>query len=143
MKRITSSLALMAGLVFSGSASATLIDRGNGLIFDDVLNITWLQDANAGAGSPFDNGLNTTDGFMTWQNAVNWAANLVFQGFDDWRLPTTTQPDPNCSGQFDPGGGFPLQGFGFGCTGSEMGHLFNVDGITTAGPGPFTNIQSS
>ena len=29
-----------------GSASAALIDRGNGLIYDNGLNITWLQDAN-------------------------------------------------------------------------------------------------
>jgi hypothetical protein len=28
-----------------GSASATMIDCGNGLIYDNVLNITWLQDA--------------------------------------------------------------------------------------------------
>ena len=27
-------------------AGATLIDRGGGLIYDTVLNITWLQDAN-------------------------------------------------------------------------------------------------
>jgi len=31
-------------LLMSTQASATLIDRGSGLIYDDVLNITWLQD---------------------------------------------------------------------------------------------------
>ncbi|PCJ83805.1 MAG: hypothetical protein COA54_14955 [Thiotrichaceae bacterium] len=35
-----------------------------------------------------------------------------------------------------------MQGFGTGCTGSEMGNLFNVDGISSAAPGPFSNIQS-
>ena len=34
---------------FSTPATATLIDRGNGLIFDNVLNITWLQNANYAA----------------------------------------------------------------------------------------------
>ena len=37
------------GCVFLSTAipvSATLIDRGNGLIYDDAQNITWLQDAN-------------------------------------------------------------------------------------------------
>lgn len=59
-------------------SSAILIDRGNGLIYDDVLDITWLQDADAG-------------GFHFWPDAVVWAAGLVFplvNGFDDWRLPS-------------------------------------------------------
>ena len=30
----------------SGAAQATLIDRGGGLIYDSVLNVTWLQNAN-------------------------------------------------------------------------------------------------
>jgi hypothetical protein len=46
MQNKASTLALLAGMVFTGSAQATLLDRGNGLIYDDVLNITWLQDAN-------------------------------------------------------------------------------------------------
>ena len=74
--------------------SAALIDRGGGLIYDDVLNITWLQDANYGAGSSYDNGSSTTDGRMTWDNAVAWATNLSYYDsvrnitYDDWRLPT-------------------------------------------------------
>lgn len=39
-------LAFTAALGFSGAAGAGLIDRGGGLIYDDVLDITWLQDAN-------------------------------------------------------------------------------------------------
>jgi hypothetical protein len=42
-------LAFTATLSFSGAANALLFDRGNGLIYDDVLNITWLQDANYAA----------------------------------------------------------------------------------------------
>ena len=33
-------------LLLSFNATAALYDRGNGLIYDDVLDITWLQDAN-------------------------------------------------------------------------------------------------
>ncbi|NNF16437.1 MAG: hypothetical protein HKN70_06795 [Gammaproteobacteria bacterium] len=32
--------------MLSVSTTAALHDRGNGLIYDDVLDITWLQDAN-------------------------------------------------------------------------------------------------
>ena len=33
-----------------GTSHAALIDRGGGLIYDDVLNITWLQDAGYALG---------------------------------------------------------------------------------------------
>jgi len=69
-----------------GTAQAATFDRGNGLIYDDVLDITWLQNANLGAGSIFDDGSNNTDGRMTWNSAVAWADDLSFGGFDDWRL---------------------------------------------------------
>jgi hypothetical protein len=36
-------LVLPAGL--SGTAQVTLIDCGSGLIYDEVLNVTWLADA--------------------------------------------------------------------------------------------------
>ena len=39
-------LIAVAALGFGSAASqAALIDRGGGLIYDDVLNVTWLQDA--------------------------------------------------------------------------------------------------
>lgn len=113
-------------LLGAGSAHATLIDRGGGLIYDADLNITWLADANYGAGSLYDNGTidrpSTTDGRMTWDNAMAWAADLTYYDtvravtYSDWRLPTTLQPDPSCSTAF------PL--VGYNCSGSEMGHLF-------------------
>ena len=81
MKRIILAVGVMVGLLIAGKAQALLIDRGNGLIYDNVLNITWLQDANYAQTSGFD-----TDGMMNWANANAWAANLVYQGFSDWRL---------------------------------------------------------
>jgi hypothetical protein len=71
-----------------GSAQAALIDRGGGFIYDDVLDITWTQNANI-------------NGEDNWANHVAWAAgysqtHTVYGTFDDWRLPTTLQPDPSC-----------------------------------------------
>ncbi|EGK72256.1 hypothetical protein METUNv1_01372 [Methyloversatilis universalis FAM5] len=35
-----------AGTLASGVAQAPLHDRGGGLVYDDVLDVTWLADAN-------------------------------------------------------------------------------------------------
>ena len=110
-------------------AGATLIDRGNGLIFDDDLNITWLQDANLAVTNQFGLTLGVLSaeiaptGGMSWFSANNWIAGMNaanYKGFSDWRLPTTTQPDLSCSIQnlF----GIVGQSGGLGCTGSEIGH---------------------
>ena len=88
-------LLLTMVLVFGylGTSNATLFDRGGGLIYDDVLDITWLQNTNYGAGSIYDNGNSITDGRMTWPNAVEWAENLIFYDsvrdidLENWRLP--------------------------------------------------------
>ena len=73
MKNMLLVVALVLG--FSGPAGAPLIDRDNGLIYDDVLDITWLQDASFG-------------GNMNWNDSVAWADDLIFGGYDDWRLPS-------------------------------------------------------
>lgn len=83
MKRL--GLAIVCSLAM-GEADADLIDRGGGLIFDTRLNITWLANANLGAGSSFDDG--PGDGRMTARAALAWADDLVYGGFSDWRLPT-------------------------------------------------------
>jgi hypothetical protein len=44
------------------------------MLYDDVLDITWLQNANA-------------FGQSTWEDAMAWADGLSFGGFTDWRLP--------------------------------------------------------
>jgi chemotaxis response regulator CheB len=42
----TAMVALLTGLGFTGTSQAALFDRGGGLIYDDINNVTWLQDAN-------------------------------------------------------------------------------------------------
>ena len=77
----------------SGAVQAALFDRGGGLIYDDDLNVTWLANANYGAGSVYDDLASSTDGRMSWANAVSWAANLSYYDsvrnvtYTDWRLP--------------------------------------------------------
>lgn len=138
---LTGLMAVGLSLGLAGGVHAALIDRGLfddgfggsvNLIYDSTQDITWLGDANFGAGSAFDDGISATDGHMSWASAMAWAASLTVGGFTDWRLPTTLEPDPSCSN-------FPAASFG--CTGSEMGHLANADGVTTASPGPFINVQ--
>lgn len=107
IKKIGAQL-LLAGMLISGSAQAALLDRGGGLIYDTLLNVTWLQNANFAVGSPYDNGPSNLDGRMTWDSATAWASDLSFGGFSDWRLPTA---EPNCSYQWD-------------CDYGEIGHLF-------------------
>lgn len=83
MKKLTTFVAICT-VLSSGAAQAALTDRGGGLLYDDVLNITWLQDANYAKTSGYD-----ADGLMNWGEANTWAANLTYAGYDDWRLPST------------------------------------------------------
>lgn len=93
MKIVQILLAAALLLTAAGTAQAALFDRGGGLIYDDDLNVTWLKDANYGAGSAYDDLASSTDGRMSWNNAVSWAANLSYYDsvrnvtYTDWRLP--------------------------------------------------------
>ena len=92
---------LLAGLAtgvvmlgMAGVASAALIDRGGGLLYDDVLNITWLQDANYAKTSGY-----VVDGKMSLDAANSWADHLVYHDnvrnidYTDWRLPKNMGAD--------------------------------------------------
>jgi hypothetical protein len=86
-------------LIFcSKTPFAALHDRGGGLIYDDVLNITWLQDANYARTQGY--GL-IQNGGLTWYDALTWAANLTYHDsvrnvtWDDWRLPDISPLDPS------------------------------------------------
>lgn len=135
MKKTRNSRAalLCAGALFAaaGTAQAALQDRdldGDSVIdafYDTELDITWLRNANV-------------NGAMDWDSAVAWADDFSFAGYDDWRLPTTLQPDPSCTEQSG-------ASYGYDCTGSEMGHLWYVELGNTAGAmtntGDFQNLQ--
>lgn len=120
-------VALCAGIFSLGlvsTANATLLSRLGGLAYyDTVLDITWATDAN----------INGSD---TWDNQQTWVSGLTIGGIGGWRLPSA---DVNGNGSVADcrGGGVA------GCSDNEMGHLFWEEGITSASPGVFTNVQSN
>ncbi len=113
------------------------------MIYDDALNITWLSDwdyaVTSGYAATNVGGSGTdeikADGGMGWDAANNWANNLVYGGFNDWRLPSTLQPDPSCNDSLDAGVPYGVQSFGYNCSGSEMGHMYYDNwGVTEGSP---------
>lgn len=64
-------------------------------------------------------------GLLTWPDAMDWADTLIYAGYDDWRLPVSD----TCTGT--------------GCSASEMGYLYYVEGVTPSTPGVFQNLQNS
>ncbi len=141
-----------------GPAQAALENRGGGMIYDTVLNVTWLQDANYAKTSG-----NDADGRMNWSAANIWASNLLYGGYDDWRLPTVGPIGSAFDTKFSNNG---TTDFGYGNTSpnSELAYMYYVNlgnlGFCTpnnADPnfacdeqigwglkntGPFTNLQS-
>ena len=122
----------------AGTAQASLLDRGNGMIYDDVLNITWMQDANLAATEQF--GITTLNegegryssrgygismfsknkGSMTWNTANDWIASMNasnggkgYKSYNDWRIWGATNAAISC--------------YGPNCSDSELGHLFYSD----------------
>lgn len=102
-------------LIVSLTSHAALYDRGNGMIYDDVLDITWLQDSNYAQTSGYH-----IDGHMTWGEANTWAAQLVYGGYDDWRLPSARLMNPAFPCFADDGSCDQ----GYNITTSELGHMF-------------------
>ncbi|MDG4597181.1 MAG: hypothetical protein P9F75_16085 [Candidatus Contendobacter sp.] len=160
-------------LLGTGSAEAVLTVQGNGTVYSDTQGISWDQDANAiktlcDANDPLWTSFVPPSGIplaticagggdLQWQDAVAWIQHInanSYKGLTNWRLWTVTQPDPSCSAQASfPG--FPDQGYGYGCTGGELGFLFYApapNGLGNSGDacnpncfqntGPFQNALS-
>jgi len=97
-------LAVVVLLCMSGAAQASLVGRdinGNAVagnaassvfLYDDVLNVTWLRNANA-------------NGAMNWTQANTWANSLnnnaAYGNFTGWRLPTMIDTGTSgCNGAY-------------------------------------------
>lgn len=127
MKKIL--LLMMCGIFIagvSGLANATLWDRGEGLIYDDVLDITWLQDANLMVTEKFGYLplINNQSGIATWDDAMGWIGamnNANYLGYNDWRLPTTVDGDEN------PWGYDGTTNYGYNIITGEMGYMYYVN----------------
>ena len=115
-------------LIGSASTQAALIDRGNGLIYDTVLDVTWAQDLDLSRTF-------TGVGIFNWRGAKAWADQLVYQGYDDWRLPTLTPINGvkfnrifHCDGSADYGYGIAAPGGkSAGFTGNELAYMYHVN----------------
>ncbi len=104
--------------------------------YDPDLDVTWLADVLAAAGSAFDDGASATDGKLTWDSGVAWAASLSINGVSGWRLPNMDVDGDggivNCGGDGTPG-----------CADNHYGYLYWEEGIVPASPAPFTFIPTS
>jgi MYXO-CTERM domain-containing protein len=143
--------ALSAAIVLATPAHASLQARDlnddtvTDAFYDTDLNITWLRDANAGAGSSYDDGSSATDGIMTWANADLWANNLVVGGYSDWRLPIVVDTGtPGCRYSQT---GFDLNhgpcGFNVPTATSEMAHLYYVELGNLADAGGYAGLKNT
>jgi hypothetical protein len=126
---------MLALVVFcvAGQANALLLERGGGLIYDDVLDVTWLQDANYAMTSGYD-----ADGRMIWSQAMQWADELSYYdevrgvSWSDWRLPKALPIngenynfDHTTDGSTDRGYNISASGSAYpGTTASEMAYMY-------------------
>jgi hypothetical protein len=156
MRRATISfktlLIMSLGLAMPPRADAALVPSADGMtVYDTVLHVTWLADANFAAKKTFDVAGINTNGSMNYSTAVAWVAAMNaynggagYLGHNNWTLPTTPLNDGTCN-LIGPNGSF-----GVGCTNSALGSLFSALGFQfpdTAVPipantvGPFINFQ--
>ncbi|MDJ0786387.1 MAG: PKD domain-containing protein [Myxococcota bacterium] len=121
----------LLALAVPGPGRADLEPRLDGrAVYDPERDISWLADANLPLRKDFGVDDILADGRMPFARAQEWIAALngtEWLGFDDWRLPGGPIPDPDCSG-----GTGPLD-LGFGCTGSELAHLYAIELGATPG----------
>jgi hypothetical protein len=57
-------------------------DNGNGTVTDEATGLMWMK-ADSGKSKAGKN----KDGKLNWQEALDWAGNLEYAGYSDWRLP--------------------------------------------------------
>lgn len=164
MQIYTNSLATIVIMLFlTSTTQAELHDRENGMIYDDVQNITWLQDANLPASEQFgistivdDGSRHSLNGYgirmdekhvgrMNWQTALDWIKAMNssnegkgYKGFNDWHLWTVPDAAESC--------------YGKNCTDSELSNLyktlksnkdFSILNITSTDFNLFKHIQSA
>ena len=145
------------GIAGQGTWQQTLLGRdldgnlGNGpeAWYDTTLNITWLANTQAIAGTPYDtyfrggsddqpydNESNETDGRAVLSDAFFWVQQLNVGGTTGWRLPATTpidgsdfrySPSTKAAGEADtPWRGVLDVGWNITSMHSELAHMFHI-----------------
>jgi hypothetical protein len=148
---------LATGIGFTGSAQASLYDRGNGLVYDDILNITITKDVSlfqtratsdtnlvnkiiADIGTVADsyfgphvltsNDFHSNFGSVTWWGAQAWIGYLNFHNFDgynDWRLPKVSPVNGSSFNDNWSYDGSTDNGWNITSKQSELAYLYNVE----------------
>jgi len=135
---ITASI-LVSTLLLSQSVNAGLIARtitdvtfGNvDAYYDDVLDITWLKDANfaktSGYAATGVTGV-SADGQMRWSAANTWAGQLQIGLYNDWRLTSLQPQDGSTDFNFNySGDGSSDRGYNITSSMHEMAYMFHVN----------------
>jgi len=70
----------------------SFIDNNDGTITDDATGLMWMQD-DSGNDQFADllSGFTNDDGSLNWQEALEFAENMEYAGYSDWRLPNTKE----------------------------------------------------
>lgn len=126
--RLVPAVAMMTLACIASSAQAALHDRGGGLLYDDVLNITWLQDANYAKTSGA-----SPEGAMGWAEAQRWVKKLVYHDpirkveLRGWRLPKVKPVNGLAfTGKFSLDGTSD-EGYNITSQNSELAYMFYVN----------------
>ena len=94
-------------------------------VVDTKTDLVWVRDASL-AGQP-----------LNWEDAKDWAANLDYDGYRDWRLPSGENADGTVCESNAPPGGFTDE-----CEETDLGRLYHKEGISAISPGPFQNVYA-
>lgn len=108
-----------------------LHDRGGGLLYDEVLNVTWLKDANY----PRTSGVSVT-GKLSWREANAWVSDLTYPDpvrgvhWKGWRLPKVRPQGQVYNHEFRIDGTSD-EGYNICHPGAEMSYMYYVNlGLT-------------
>lgn len=115
-------------LLCFGTARAELHDMGGGLLYDDILDVTWLQDADYARTSGYK-----PNGKMPWADALKWVRELVYHDsvrnvdIRGWRLPRVLPVAGNeYNGRFCFDGSSD-EGYNIASPRSELSYMFHVN----------------
>jgi hypothetical protein len=160
MKMILKAVLLAATLALPMSANAMLLGRDiNGgavasgdsnkvFLYDTVLNITWLQDANYARTSGYCNSASncgSTDGRMTWAQANTWAESLDYGDYSSgWRIAKNSPVNGTESGwdYRELNNGTADAGYNITSTFSELAYMYYVNLGLKGAYGPSGTYQS-
>lgn len=122
---------VLASILVAASADAALIDLGNGLIYDPLQDLTFVQDVRLARTLGQD-----ADGVFNWLDANAWVAGLTYAGYDDWRLPQFFSSSGPLSGSRTSEISRMLVHLGWGNTSDSWGDYY------AGSLGPFINLTA-